>query len=96
MVNVSPLDFDSFLRSVKAINAKLADEKAHDALLAEARADSPCIAGVLQELSLLHEMPPSAEVQKGITLAHRDLVVLLALRAVEKTRGLLHLVSKKL
>jgi len=64
-------------------------------LLNEAADDTPIIRELMAELAILHNSDESdPAVERGLAAAHRDLVLLLALRAIEQESMMPGSVSK--
>ena len=83
-MRVANLKLDEFMVAVKDINAALSDQNRYEEFLNEASSDTPIIAGLLEQLAILEVFPDSTKKRVGRAAAHRDLVVLLALRHLEK------------
>ena len=78
------LNLDAFMASVKSVNAAISDQERYTEFLNEASSDTPIIAVPLEQLAVLESLPERKQKKTGLVAAHRDLVVLLALRHLEK------------
>ena len=86
-MRMASLTLDEFMVAVKGVNATLSSEEHYAALLNEASSDTPVIDELLEQLAILEAFPESKQKSIGLTAAHRDLVILLALRHVEKAES---------
>ena len=85
-MEIASITIEEYMGVIKQINATLADGKRFEAFLNSATKEMPLIGDILEQIALLNSFPESSQKEKGLTAAHRDLVVLLALRQLEKKK----------
>jgi len=84
-MKLSRLNVNVFFSCVNTVCQKLDDPEARSDLLEKARSDTPIIEGLIQRVALLHAMKNHGKSHpEAILMAHRDLVVFLALREMER------------
>lgn len=86
-MRIACLTIDEFMAAIKSVNAALSDPERYDQLLGTASSDTPIIEELLEQIALIEAFPDSKQKEVGLTAAHRDLTILLALRHIEKTEA---------
>ena len=83
-MNVSDLNLEGLLEHVSRVQARLSRSSTLRSLLDRARADTPIIDELLDQIALMLKDKSLRHRKKVIGLAERDLLVLLALRELER------------
>ena len=81
-MNLKELELDTFMNAIITVNNQMADET-YEEFLDSASKDTPIIAELLAEMNKLYQYEDGPQKEKGISMAQRDLTVLLALREIE-------------
>lgn len=83
-MNLSDLNIDVFFSCVAEVHRQPSDPDEQPRLLDAAREDTPIINGILREFMAMVALDRHRKHRKAIAIAQRDLVIFLALRAMER------------
>jgi len=83
-MRIADLKLDKFMAAVKGIDAALSDPEHCDQFLGTASSDTPIIEGLLEQIAVFEAFSDSKQKKACLAAAHRDLVILLAFRHIER------------
>lgn len=83
-MNVSDLNLEVLFETMRRVRAQMSTLSVQRALLNRARADTPIVDDILDQIELMaHEESPSQR-SRGLECALRDMLIFLALREIER------------
>ena len=84
-MKIAKLKLGVLMEHVIQVNERLADDVKCSRFLDAAAADTPIVRELMEQLAILYNSDESDPVvKKGLSAAQRDLVITLALRAIEQ------------
>jgi len=87
-MRIADLTLEKFLMAVAGVNAALSDPEYCDQFLGAASSDTPIIEALLGLIAVIEGSSEDRDKSSRLVEARQNLIVLLALRNIEKTKGI--------